>query len=175
MLGKILIAALVSAAAPATDALPSSEWSSRMIMSFTPEGELSACRLENSGGLAQPAAADSDCMALTGAKPRNARFAPEATTNLIFEERFLPGLVDAAAVATPAGDQLLSQQVIHMQIAPDGKVKQCRPQKPTGTMPPLNEDPCSLVKDGFETDRGRLASAAGTMILSVYVRAEAIA
>ena len=175
MLGKILTAALVSAAAPASNALPSSEWASRMIMSFTPEGELNGCRLENSGGLAQPAAADADCMAMTGARPHSARFAPEATTNLIFEERFIPGLVEAGAVETPPGDQLLSQQLIHVRIAPDGQVEQCRPQKPTGTMPPLNAEPCDLLKDGFQMPPGRSASAVGTMILSVYVRAEAIA
>lgn len=175
MLAKIVSAALISTAAPASDALPTSEWASRMIMSFTPEGELSGCRLENSGGLAQPAAADADCMAMTGTRPRNARFAPEATTNLIFEERFVPGLVDAAAVENPAGDQLLSQQLVHVQIAADGKVQQCSPQKPTGTMPPMNDDPCELVKDGFQMPAGRSAAATGTMILSVYVRAEAIA
>lgn len=176
MLAKILTAALISAAAaPASNALPSSAWASRMIMSFTPEGELSGCRLEHDGSLAQPAAADADCMALAGAKPHSARFAPEATTNLIFEERFIPGLVDAGAVETPPGDQLLSQQLVHVQIAPSGQVQQCRPQKATGTMPPLNSEPCDLLKDGFQMPPGRSASAVGTMILSVYVRAEAIA
>ena len=56
MLAILTSAALAVAGTPVqSEALPTGEWASRMIMSFTMDGDLSGCRLENSGALPQPA------------------------------------------------------------------------------------------------------------------------
>ena len=181
MLAILTSAALaLAAAAPTaeTATLPTGEWASRMIMSFTMDGDLSGCRLENSGALSQPAAAEADCMKMAAAETggRTVR-APEATANLIFEERFVPWVASESTVGEPAGAQLLSRQFVRVEIGANGKVRSCRPGEATGTMPALNDDPCGLFAAGFDRPGARDGGAGlvGTMILSVYLRAEVIA
>ena len=176
MLAILMSAALALAGQQAvSDTLPTREWASRMIMSFTIDGDLNGCRLENSGALAQPSATEADCMALAAAETGGRSVgAPEATANLIFEERFVPWVASAASVGDPPGAQLLSRQFVRVEIGTDGKVRGCRPGEATGSMPALNEDPCGLFAAGFDRTGGE-APLVGTMILSVYLRAEVVA
>lgn len=173
MLTSALSAAIAIAAPASSDVLPASEWASRMIMSFTPEGDLNACRLENEGALNQPAAASADC--LEGGPASSARRdAPVATTNLIFEERFVPGITGSAQFAEPVGDQLLSRIFMQVEIGADGKVRRCRTVEVTGTLDISGDDPCASFDADFDRPAGR-DGLVGTMIMSVYLRAEVIA
>jgi hypothetical protein len=176
MFAILIGAALALAGAPAAETLPTGEWASRMIMSFTMDGELSGCRLENSGALKQPAAVEADCMDVARAETGGSgAVAPEATANLIFEERFVPWVASAASIADPPGAQLLSRQFVAVEIGADGKVRKCRPGEPTGSMPAVNENPCGLVAAGFDRSARNGEPLVGTMILSIYLRTEVIA
>jgi hypothetical protein len=174
LLNAALAASMALGAPAETSAnLPATAWSSRMIMSFTPEGELNACRLENDGALKQPAAADVDCMESNMAV-RAPRQAPVATTNLIFEERFVPGIAGAAQLTEPVGDQLLSRVFMRVEIGADGKVRRCRTVEVSGTLDVSGDDPCASFDADFDRPAGR-DGLVGTMIVSVYLRAEVIA
>ena len=164
---------------PTPVSLPASEWTSRMVMSFTPDGDLNGCRLEGSGTIAAPQGAPTNCLGVAVARSHAARFGelPDATANVIFEQKFVPGEVSADDMELFPGDELVSMQLVELDIARDGSVSGCRLVAATDGKA-SKSDPCEEMTSQFEppVDRtGRPTAMTGTMIYSIYMRAEVVA
>lgn len=155
--------------------MPSDPWTSRTIITFTPDGRPLSCRRELEGalkpapGTAAPACSPDE---LTGI-PRKIGDLPGAIGTLVIEESFTNRRVRAPLAV---GDLLVSRQVVSLDINADGHLTSCKIIERSGAAP--DSDACATIDKEYlprpGPDGWPIAFTAIETI-SVYVRVEKVA
>jgi TonB family protein len=160
----------------AEDRLPSDPWVSRTIITFAPDGQPLSCRMELEGAMKPPSGtAPPDCSAEDiAAVPRKMADLPEAVGTLILEQSFAKRRIPPPPV--PAGDVLVSRQVMSLAINKNGHLTSCKVIERSGAG--KDTDACATIEEEYVPRPGPDGwPMAFTAIetVSVYVRVEKVA
>ena len=158
------------------DLTPSDPWVVRWVTNYASDGRALSCRMEFEGamtpqpGTTQPAC---DAIAPPNTAPKGADL-PGAIGTLVIEERFAPGRLSVPSI--PAGDVLVSRQVMSLVVDVDGNLTSCKVMESSGVAMP--DDPCSQVDKKFIPHKGLDGKATpftAIEIVTLYVRVEEVA
>ena len=117
--------------------------------------------------------ASCDVNAPPNAAPKGADL-PEAIGTLVIEERFAPGRLSAPSI--PAGDVLVSRQVMSLEVDVHGNLTSCKVVESSGAA--AADDPCSQVDKKYIVHKGldgEPAPFTAIEIVTLYARVEKIA
>lgn len=158
---------------------PTTAWTERIITRFSPAGAPIECEIEVVGIEVDPE--DPLECEVEELNPEQSLPAvgglPPVIGLAIEETRFLPGeRIDPDGAPTAPGDKLVMRRFVKLTIGTDGRVIDCREMDWDGLVEPP-PGACDMVPGLFEPFRkpsGEPVAGTGTMIFSIYVRAEAV-